>query len=259
MIATALLTAGLLLLSLNVKFPADAADWEQIVLRYAHFLAGFTWLGLGYFFNLCRAPLLKAIEGPNMTKAIACLIPRAQWLMRWAAVVTWLAGFRYFMILAQTDAANAGSPGLAWRWIGMWFACWLIAYAIIHALLRPTQGALNNGWVLAILIGFITLATAWLELSLLANPAAGNRTLCISVGGGIGTIMFLGTWGILWRANKRLIAAAKANVEHGTPMPPETPVWIRQVFLSGRMLVWLSLPMLFFMAASAHFPFLSGK
>jgi uncharacterized membrane protein len=186
-------------------------------------------------------------------------MPRTQWLMRWASVLAWLAGFRYFMILAQTDAANAGTPTLAWRWIGTWLLCWLIAYAIIHALLRPAHGVLNNGWVLAILIGFITVATAWLELSLLANPDAGNRTLCISVGGGIGTLMFLAQWGIIWRANKRLIAGAQANVAHGTPMPPKTQVWIRQAFLCGRMLIWLSVPMLFFMAASAHFPFLSGR
>lgn len=229
MTASVLAIAGWILLSLNVQFPAGGAGWEQIVLRWVHFVAGFTWLGLGYFFNLCRAPLLKAFEGPNMTQAISLLIPKAQWWMRWAALVTWLAGFRYFMILAQADAVNAGSPALAWRWIGIWIVSWLIAFAIIFALLRPTQGLLNNGWVLAVLIGFICVATGWLQLSLLADPAAGNRTLCISVGGGLGTIMFLAMWGIVWRANKRLIAAASANVQHGTPMPPETPLVIRQI------------------------------
>jgi uncharacterized membrane protein len=259
MTTSALVAAGLILFSLNVQLPAGGAAWEQVVLRWAHFVAGFTWLGIGYFFNLCRTPLQKAIEGPNMTKAVSLLMPNALGWARWAAVVTWLAGFRYFMILAQADAANNGSPALAWRWIGIWLVCWLIAFAIIFALLRPTQGFLNNGWVLGVLIGFVCAATAWLQLSLLSNPAASNRTLCISVGGGLGTIMFLGMWGLLWRANKKLIAAATANVQHGTPMPPETPVLLRQAFLSGRLLLWLSFPMLFFMAASAHFPFLSGK
>jgi uncharacterized membrane protein len=257
---TSLIVAlGLILWSLNVKFPEGGAEWEQIVLRFVHIVAGFIWLGLGYFFNLCRGPFLKSIEGPNMTKSISILLPKAQWWMRWASVATWLAGFRYFMILAKTDAANAGSPALAWKWIVIWFVSWLIAFGIIMALLRPTEGILNNGWVLAVLIGFIVVATSWLQLSLLGDPAANNHMLCISVGGGLGTIMFFGMWGIVWRCNKRVIAAAKANAEQGTPMPPETQRLLRQAFLAGRMLFWLSFPMLFFMAASAHFPFLSGK
>jgi len=174
-------------------------------------------------------------------------------------VVTWLAGFRYFMILAKTDAINAHAPGLMWRWLGIWFAVWLVAFVIIYALLRPTEGLLNNGWVLAVLIGFIIAATSWLVLSLLAHPDVSNRTLSISVGGGLGTIMFLNVWGIIWRCQKRLIAWTKANVEQGTPMPPEAGRVARLALLASRANFWLSFPMLFFMAASNHYPFLSGK
>ena len=174
-------------------------------------------------------------------------------------MVTWLAGFRYFMILAKTDAVNASSPGLMWRWLGIWVVAWLLAFVIIYALLRPTEGALNNGWVLAVLIGFVTLATSWLVLSLLGHPGAGNRTLSISVGGGIGTIMFLNVWGIIWRCQKKIIAWTKANAERGTPIPPESARLARQAFLASRANFWLSFPMLFFMATSNHYPFLSGK
>ncbi|MBH0196858.1 MAG: hypothetical protein HP494_15025 [Nitrospira sp.] len=31
---------------------AGEADWGQIILRWIHFLAGITWIGLLYFFNL---------------------------------------------------------------------------------------------------------------------------------------------------------------------------------------------------------------
>ncbi|HEX2714630.1 MAG TPA: urate hydroxylase PuuD, partial [Candidatus Acidoferrales bacterium] len=189
-----LLLPGLVLLKLNVQFPAGMGDQEQIVLRWLHFVAGITWVGLLYFFNLVNAPLLKALDASTRGKVVPLLMPKALWWFRWAAVVTWLAGFRYFMILAKTDATNAGSPALMWRWLGIWVVAWLVAFVIIHALLRPTQGVLNNGWMLALLIGFVTLATAWLVLSLLGDPAAGGRTLSISVGGGIGTIMFLNVW-----------------------------------------------------------------
>ncbi len=253
------LALGLMLWKLNVQFPAGMGDQEQIVLRWVHFVAGITWVGLLYFFNLVNVPFLKALDAPTKGKVVPVLMPKALWWFRWAAVVTWLAGFRYFMILAKTDAVNAGSPGLMWRWLGIWLVAWLLAFVIIYALLRPTEGALNNGWVLAVLIGFVTLATSWLVLSLLGHPGAGNRTLSISVGGGIGTIMFLNVWGIIWRCQKKIIAWTKANVVQGTPIPAESARLARQAFLASRANFWLSFPMLFFMATSNHYPFLSGK
>ncbi len=83
--------------------------------------------------------------------------------------------------------------------------------------------------------------------------------LSISVGGGLGTIMFLNVWGIIWRCQKKLIAWTKANAERGTPMPPEAAQLARQAFLASRANLWLSFPMLFFMAAASHYPFFSGK
>ncbi len=253
------LVVGLILLKLNVQFPEGMSAQEQIVLRWVHFVAGITWVGLLYFFNLVNVPFLKALDAPTKGKVVPVLMPKALWWFRWAAVVTWLAGFRYSMILAKADAVNAGSPGLMWRWLGIWLAAWLLAFVIIHALLRPAEGVLNNGWVLALLIGFITLATSWLVLSLLGHPGAGNRTLSISVGGGIGTVMLLNVWGIIWRCQKKIIGWTKANAERGAPIPPQAAQLARQAFLASRANFWLSLPMLFFMAASNHYPFLSGK
>ena len=249
----------LLLWKLNLQFPQGMSDQEQIILRWVHLVAGITWVGLLYFFNLVNAPALKALDGATRGKVVPVLMPRALWWFRWSAMVTWLAGFRYFMILAKTDATNAGHPALMGRWLGIWLVAWLLAFVIIYALLRPAEGALNNGWVLAVLIGFVVVATSWLVLSLLGSPGAGNRTLSISVGGRLGTIMFLNVWGIIWRCQKRLIAWTQANAEKGTPMPPESVKLARQAFLASRANFWLSFPMLFFMAASAHYPFLSGQ
>ena len=259
MTTAGILALGLIFLKLNVQFPQGIGDQEQIVLRWVHFVAGITWVGLLYFFNLVNVPLMKALDGPTKGKVVPVLMPKALWWFRWAAVVTWLAGFRYFMILAKADAVNAGSRELMWRWLGIWLVAWLLAFVIIFALLRPTEGALNNGWVLTLLIGFVTMATSWLVLSLLGDPAASNRTLSISVGGGLGTIMLLNVWGIIWRCQKKLIAWTRANAERGTPMPPEAAQLARQVFLASRANFWLSFPMLFFMAAASHYPFLSGK
>jgi len=61
--------------------------------RWAHFLAGITWIGLLYYFNFVQVPGLGAAKAEGtaagITKHIA---PRALLWFRWAAVVTWLAG-----------------------------------------------------------------------------------------------------------------------------------------------------------------------
>ncbi len=259
MMAGCLFALWLILLKLNVQFPTGTGDTEQIVLRWLHFTAGITWVGLLYFFNLVNIPLMKALDGATKGKVVPVLMPKALWWFRWASVVTWLAGFRYFMILAKTDAVNAGHPAMMWRWLGTWLVLWLLAFVILYGLTWPAQGLFNNGWVLGILTAFLVGATAWLVLSLLGHPGASNRVLSISVGGGIGTVMFLNVWGVIWRCQKKLIAWTKANAEQGTPMPAEAAKLARVAFLSSRTNFWLSFPMLFFMAASAHFPFLSGK
>lgn len=64
-----------------------------VFARWAHFLAGITWIGLLYYFNFVQVPALGAAKADGtaagITKHIA---PRALLWFRWAAVVTWLAG-----------------------------------------------------------------------------------------------------------------------------------------------------------------------
>src|SRR5260370_36488718 len=128
---------------LNVAFPAGAGSIEEIVLRWVHIIAGIFWVGFLSFFLLAGGPALKSLDPANRAKVFPELASRGLWWLRWSAVVTWLAGFRYFMILAKTDAVNAGRPHAWGGWIGIWLACWLAAFAIEMALLRA-GGPLGN-------------------------------------------------------------------------------------------------------------------
>jgi uncharacterized membrane protein len=243
---------------LDVAFGGSPASIEQIALRWMHIVAGFLWLGFLYFFVLTVAPTLKALDPATRAKIFPEIAARGLWWLRWSALVGWLAGFRYFMILAETDAVNAGRPHAWGAWIGIWLACWFAAFAIEMALIRA-GGPLGNPFVAGALVLFVMAAVSWLVVSLLAQPGVGNRTLCIAIGGGLGTILFLNVWGIAWRCQKRLIAWTRAASEQGTPMPHEAANLARVATLTMQINFWLSFPMIFFMAASAHFPFLSGS
>jgi uncharacterized membrane protein len=63
------------------------------IARWLHIVAGITWIGLLYYFNLVQMPALKdaGADGTalGITKHVA---PRALLWFRWAAVATWVAG-----------------------------------------------------------------------------------------------------------------------------------------------------------------------
>ncbi len=85
------------------------------------------------------------------------------------------------------------------------------------------------------------------------------KVLSIAIGGGMGIIMFMNVWMIIWPLQKKIIAATKATAETGAAAPPEQAAWARRAFLASRTNTWLTLPMLFFMGAASHFPIGIGK
>ena len=81
---------------------------------------------------------------------------------------------------------------------------------------------------------------------------ASNKTLSIGIGGALGIIMLLNVWGIIWPAQKRIIAATEAGT------PPDAAL-ARRAFLASRANAWLSLPMLWFMGTSHGDYIMFGK
>lgn len=242
----------------HFSFPQGAVANEQIALRWVHIVAGIIWIGLLYFFNLVGTPTFKELDAPVRGKVFPLLMSRAMWWFRWSALVTVLMGLRYFWMILASDARNAGNPALAWHWFGEWFLVWIVAFALIWPFQMPHTGILDSVWVRAIAISLIAIAASWIVLDLNANEQSSNGHLAISVGGGMGLLLLLNAWGVIWRAQKRLIAWTRASVEQGTPMPPEAARLARWAFLASRTGFWMSLPMLFFMAAADHYPFLSS-
>jgi uncharacterized membrane protein len=242
----------------HFSFPEGMAANEEFALRWIHFVAGILWIGLLYFFNLIFGPAMKQLEGSGRARAFHALMSRAMWWFRWSGLITVLAGLRYFIIILKEDAANSGKPSLAWHWLGEWFLTWLVAYALIYVLQLPSEGTLGNGWVRAMPIAAVVIAASWVALDLNGGPMSSNGHLAISVGGGLGLVMLLNAWGVVWRVQKRLIEWNRLHAEQGTPLPAEAARLMRWAFLASRTAFWISFPMLFFMGAADHYPFLSS-
>jgi uncharacterized membrane protein len=85
--------------------------------RWLHILAGITWIGLLYFFNLVQVPAYAAFGDEAKARNIALdkLTRRALWWFRWAAAATVLMGI---FIIGSTkgymsDGFGTSGPGLA--------------------------------------------------------------------------------------------------------------------------------------------------
>ena len=219
-----------------------------ILLRWVHFLAGITWVGLLYFFNLVNVPFMKQMDAAQKPKIFQHLTLPALNLFRWSSMLTVFVGFWYWsQVLVGPDARLMGvSPGPT---IGLFLLVWIAASMVIYFVISKT----SSGYVVGAVTAVVVIAAAWTFLHFTPVGRDDNHVLCIGIGGGMGFVMLFNVWGIIWRNNKQIIRGTLA----GTP-PANAAVLARQAFLASRTNLYLSVPMLFFMAASGHYVILGN-
>jgi uncharacterized membrane protein len=165
------------------------------LLRWIHFLAGITWIGILYYFNFVQTPFFAEAEPGVRSVAIQKLVPRALWWFRWGAMGTFLAGILIFIHKLSESGAD-----------------------------------------------FFTT----------------NYGVAITIGGLLGTIMFLNVWLVIWPAQQVVIASATQAAQGGQAIP-DAAARGRRAALTSRTNTVLSIPMLFYMGAASHFTGLVGQ
>jgi uncharacterized membrane protein len=240
---------------LDSVFKAPTADEiSHIAMRWLHFVAGVTWIGLLYFFNLVNVPLQKKMDADTKKKVNPDLLLPTLWYFRWGALLTVLAGFGYyvmFILKGDVRLANTASKNVnGWVLLIVWLFIPIVTFLVEFLIIKMVPALIKNGRVFAIVVLVLVTVMSivilkWLDTGLTVNGQhfASNKTLSIGVGGALGIIMMLNVWGIIWPNNKKGIAA----LQGGPPAAPELP---RQAFIASRTNAWLSLPMLLLMAAS---------
>jgi len=166
-------------------------EFTQFMLRWVHFLAGITWIGILYYFNFVQTPFFAETEAGVRTAAIQKLVPRALWWFRWGAMFTFLAGISiYLMRMSEMGA-------------GLFYS----------------------------------------------SPYG----VTITVGGLLGTIMFLNVWLVIWPNQQIVIASANQVASGGQALPGAAGAG-RRGALASRTNTVFSIPMLLYMGAASHFP-----
>ena len=79
------------------------------MLRWVHLLAGITWVGLLYFFNLVNVPFMKQLDAASKPKILQYMTMPALQLFRWSAMLTVFVGFWYWsQVYVAADAHRMG-------------------------------------------------------------------------------------------------------------------------------------------------------
>lgn len=81
----------------------------------------------------------------------------------------------------------------------------------------------------------------------------GGMSVDIYVGALLGILMFTNVWLIIW-PNQKIVIASAAQVANGGDALPEAADALAAAGLASRTNAMFSIPMLFFMGASAHYP-----
>jgi len=122
-------------------------------LRVLHILAGITWIGLLYYFNLVQGQAFGAMDPAARSNATMHLVPKALYYFRWAAFFTVLFGVAYvvsagigFGVTRYWDTAQfyniliGGTLGIIMA-SNVWFIIWPAQKKIIAA----TTATVNDG------------------------------------------------------------------------------------------------------------------
>ena len=170
-------------------------EFVLFFLRWIHFLAGITWIGILYYFNFVQTPFFAETEPAVRVGAIQKLVPRALWWFRWGAMFTFLAGFLIYLLRMHEMGA------------GLFYSS---SYGVI-----------------------------------------------ITVGGLLGTIMFLNVWLVIW-PKQQIVMASTNQVASGGQALPEAAGAARRAALASRTNTLMSIPMLFYMGGASHYSGMVG-
>jgi uncharacterized membrane protein len=128
-------------------------DAWLFLLRWFHFLAGITWIGMLYYFNFVQVPFFAGAEAPVRTGMITGgLVSRALWWFRWGAMLTFITGWLYLLHKwFQFGFLGFFSQPYGWAiliggilgslmWFNVWFIIWPAQQVVMASAARVKEG-----------------------------------------------------------------------------------------------------------------------
>jgi len=119
------------------------AEGWQFLLRWFHFMAGITWIGLLYYFNFIQTPFFGTeLGGSARSPMIRGLVPNALWWFRWGAMFTFLTGWA-MVLWKMHQGIGMGQPYMTkiltggvlgtFMFANVWFVIWPAQQVVIKS------------------------------------------------------------------------------------------------------------------------------
>jgi uncharacterized membrane protein len=128
-------------------------DAWLFLLRWFHFLAGITWIGMLYYFNFVQVPFFAGAEPAVRTGMITGgLVSRALWWFRWGAMITFITGWLYLLHrMGQFGIQPFFATSYGWAifmggvigslmWFNVWFIIWPAQQVVMASAARVKEG-----------------------------------------------------------------------------------------------------------------------
>ncbi|PCJ83476.1 MAG: hypothetical protein COA57_11225 [Flavobacteriales bacterium] len=239
-----------------------AKEWMNLIVRWAHVIAGISWIGASFYFIFLENALnrtkglsdelagnLWAIHGGGFYylekfKGAPEKLPKELHWFKYEAYFTWLSGFALMWIVYYADAKAflvdpmildiSSELGIAIG-IGSMVFSWLIYDALCKTKLVEKRALFG-------LVGFGLFVLIEWALCEVMNP----RAAYIHAGALLGTCMVANVFFVIIPSQKALVKAAKLN----QPLDPKLG---KNAGLRSLHNNYITLPVLFIMISN-HFP-----
>ena len=202
------------------------ADWANLLLRWAHFIAGIAWIGSSFYFIWLDRALTKpaqarpGVEGDlwmvhsggfyqvEKRRPAPGEIPAVLHWFKWEAMLTWLTGVALLILVFYVGTAYLLDPSISRIsrgaaiavGIGMLVLGWPIYDGLWRSPLARRAGV-------ATAMSLVLLAA----VTLLACRLFSGRAAFMHIGALLGTIMVANVWERILPAQQQMLDATRAG------------------------------------------------
>ena len=241
-------------------------DWLNLLVRWAHLIAGIAWIGTSFYFIALDLSLRRRDGAPagvtgeawevhgggfyrveKYAVAPPSLPEHLTWF-KWEAYLTWVTGFALLVVQFYFDAgAWLIDPGVMalepWQAIAISVASLAAGWLVYDGLCRSPLG--RNTAALAAVVYVLVVAATWGYTEVFSG-----RSALVHAGALIGTLMAFNVFAIIIPNQKKVTAALLAGEE---PDPRFGEIGKQRSVHN----TYLTLPVLVLMV-SGHYPMLTG-
>jgi len=204
------------------------ADWANLLVRWAHFIAGIAWIGSSFYFIwLDRALRSPARPRPGVEGELWMVhsggfyqtekrrpgpgeIPPVLHWFKWEALVTWVSGIALLVLIYYLSDAYLLDPAVSSIGRGTATAlgiALLVAGWMVYDLLWRSPLAARGAGGIAVTISLALLAT----VTIAACRVLSGRAAYMHIGALLGTLMVANVWMRILPAQQAMIDATKAG------------------------------------------------